>query len=411
MVKPFRRGLLAFLILLFTVTLLVYFVFFRDSYKPLHRLISGNIPKIADDLDTDSLIQCVRRQIAFLKKQDPGGVILLGNDTYDNRWLLHSMEEFLTKLREQPDSGKLNDFLRDKYICYQAGGRKDKRGREMLVTGYYEPVFDGSLTAAPGFVTPLYAPPKSLVTIPGQEGKAAQIGRLDDNNTFTHFWSRAEIETAGMLAGNELVFLKDPFDAFLLHVQGSGKIRLPDQSIRTVRFAGSNGLEYKSIGKLLVDEQKMELEEATVPAIRTYLDGHPEERQRILHHNPRFIFFTWGDAFGPRGSSGEVLTPGRSIAIDNSALPEGTLGYLVSRKPTLGADGRINGWKSMQRFVFPQDSGSAIKGTGRVDVFWGHGEYAEIAANHMKEPGKLYFLVKKGYPGLQPSAFSPLPSP
>lgn len=401
MAKPFRRGLLALSILLFAIALLVYFDFFRESYKPLHRLGQGDIPKIADDLDTDSLIECVRRQIAYLKKQDPARTIHLGNDSYDNRWLLHSQEEFLAKLTERPDSAELAGFLRNKYIFYQAGGRKDHRGRKMLVTGYYEPIFDGSLTAEPPFLTPLYTPPKSLVTVPGKDGKAAQTSRYDESNKLTPFWSRAKIESTGLLAGDELVFLKDPFDAFLLHVQGSGKIRLPDQSIRTVRFAGSNGLEYKSIGKLLVDEQKMSLEEATVPAIRAYLDRHPEERQRILHHNPRFIFFTWGDTLGPRGSSGEILTPGRSIAIDGSALPEGTLGYLVSRKPTLGADGRINGWDSLQRFVFPQDSGAAIKGTGRVDVFWGHGEYAEVAANHMKEPGKLYFLVKKGYPGPQ----------
>ncbi|OGR15866.1 MAG: hypothetical protein A2X81_13925 [Desulfobacterales bacterium GWB2_56_26] len=399
MATSLHRGLSAFLILLFTITLIVYFAFIRESYKPLHRLAPGDIPKIADDLDTESLIQCVRRQIASLKKQDPAKTILLDSDIYDNRWLLHSQEEFLAKLMERPDSGELERFLHDKFIFYQAGGRKDKRGRKMLVTGYYEPVFDGSLTAEPPFVTPLYALPKSLVTVPSQEGKAAQIGRYDESNTLTPFWNREEIETAGLLAGEELVFLKDPLDAFLLHVQGSGKIRLPDQSILSVRFAGSNGLEYKSIGKLLVDEQKMALEEVTVPAIRAYLERHPEERQRILHHNPRFIFFTWGDSLGPRGSSGEVLTPGRSIAIDGSALPEGTLGYLVSRKPTLGGDGRISDWKTMHRFVFPQDSGAAIKGTGRVDVFFGQGEYAEVAANHMKEPGKLYFLVKKGYPG------------
>lgn len=402
MAKPFNRGLLALSIVLFSFTLLLYFAFFRESYKPLHRLAPGDTPKVADDLDRESLIQCVRRQIAYLKKRDPAQTILFGNDIYDNRWLLNSQEEFLAKLLEQPDSDELAGFLSDKYIFYQAGGRKDKRGRKMLVTGYYEPVFDGSLTADPPFLTPLYAPPKSLVTVQGKNGEAAQIGRYDDSNKLTPFWSRAEIETTGLLAGEELVFLQDPFDAFLLHVQGSGKILLPDQSIRTVRFAGSNGREYKSIGKLLVDERKMALEEVTVPAIRAYLDQHPEELRRILHHNPRFIFFSWGDALGPRGSGGEILTPERSIAIDGSALPEGTLGYLVSRKPTLGADGRISGWKSLHRFVFPQDSGAAIKGTGRVDVFFGHGEYAEVAANHMKEPGKLYFLVKKGSPGQQP---------
>lgn len=401
MAKP-RRGHLAFLTLFLILAPLAYFTFFSEDYQPLYRLPPGDAPEIADDQDRDSLIDCVRRQIDALKGQDPAKTLLLGDDTYDYRWLLRSQEEFLAKLTEQPDAKELAAFLRDRFIFYQAGGRKDKRGRTMLVTGYYEPVFDGSLTGEPPFLTPLYGPPKSLVTIPGKDGSAAQYGRLDENNRLARFWSRAEIETAGPLKGEELVFLRDPFDAFLLHVQGSGKVRLPDQSIRSVRFAGSNGLEYRSIGKLLVDERKMTLEEATVPAIRAYLHRHPDERQRILHHNPRFIFFTWGDASGPRGSSGQVLTPGRSIAIDSSVLPEGTLGYLVSRRPTLGADGRICGWEPLHRLVLPQDSGAAIKGSGRVDVFWGSGEYAEAAAHHMKEPGKLFFLVKKGYPDLQP---------
>lgn len=401
MAKNLSRGLLTCLLLGLAAALGLYHAFFSDSYKPVHRLKSREIPRLADDLDHPSLIEGARRQLAFLQKQNPAKSISFGEDRYDIAWLLLSQEEFLAKLTGKPSAEELERFLLAEYIFYQAGGRKDKRGRKMLVTGYYEPVFEGSLTREPPFLTPLHAPPESLVAVQGPGGEK-RIGRYDGNNGFTRYWSREEIETKGLLTENELVFLQDPFDAFLLHVQGSGKIRLPDRSIRTVRFAGSNGLEYKSIGKLLVDEKEMALNEVTVPAIRAYLEQHPEERQRILHHNPRYIFFTWGDESGPRGSSGEILTPGRSIAMDGSALPEGTLGFLVSRKPVLGPDGRISDWTPLRRFVFPQDSGAAIKGTGRVDVFWGQGEYAEAAANHMKEPGKLFFLVKKGYPGLKP---------
>jgi membrane-bound lytic murein transglycosylase A len=391
------RLFVALTLIITTISSCSYFV--RESYQPLFRLGSNDMPSFADDMDMASLIQCCRRQIASLKKQDPGKSIAFGAESYNNRWLLFSLEEFLAKLEQQPQADELDRFLRDNFLLYQAGGRKDRGDRRMLVTGYYEPIFEGSLPGQPPFLTPLYTPPKSLVTIKGKEGQPDRIGRYDRNDRLIDYWSRAEIETAGLLAGNELVFLKDPFDAFLLHVQGSGRIRLTDNTTRSVRFAGSNGLQYNSIGKLLVDEQKMALEDVTIPAIRDYLSQHPEERQRILHHNPRFIFFHWGDSQGPRGSSGVELTAGRSVALDGSALPAGTLGYLVSRKPTLAADGTITGWKPLTRFVFPQDSGAAIKGTGRLDVFWGHGAYAETAANHMKEPGELYFLVKKGYPG------------
>ncbi len=371
----------------------------NDSHKSLYRVIAQDIPFFFDDMDIDSLIVSARHQAAYLHRQNPEKVITFGLDRYSNQWLLHSIQALLAKLEQRPDRKELNQFLHKNYLFYQAGGRTGQQDRRMLVTGYYEPVFAGSLIKKPPFLTPLYFPPKSLAVLSYVDGKS-KIGRYTQDNKFVSYWTRAEIENSNLLQGCELVYLKDPFDAFLLHVQGSGRIQLPDQSIRSVRFAGSNGLEYKSIGKLLVDENIMTLEEVSVPAIRSYLRRHPEQRQRILQHNPRFIFFNWGDALPPEGSSGEKLTPGRSIAMDTSALPDGTIGYLISRRPRVNGDGHISGWKSFSRFVFPQDSGAAIKGPGRVDIFWGTGEYAELAASHMKEEGKLYFLVKKGYPGI-----------
>lgn len=372
----------------------------RDTYQPLYRLAEVEGPVFADDLDIDSLIKSARHQVAYLQKKDPAQVIAFGADRYDNRWLLLSVQEFLAKLQLYPDNSELNRFFKDKYLVYQAGGRTKSQDRRMLVTGYYEPRFAGSLSKKPPFLTPIHALPKSLVIQSTADGRKI-IGRYNQDHTFVNFWSRAEIENRNLLHEDELAFLQDPFDAFLLHVQGSGQIQLPDKSIRSVRFSGSNGLAYKSIGKLLVDEKILTLEEANIPAIRAYLHDHPEQQQRILQQNPRFIFFSWGDTLPPKGSSGEPLTPGRSIAIDPSALPGGTIGYLASRRPVMAGNGTITGWTPLNRFVFPQDSGAAIKGTGRVDIFWGAGNYAEVAASHMKEEGTLFFLVKKGFPGVR----------
>jgi membrane-bound lytic murein transglycosylase A len=375
--------------------LLVYLFFLQESYQPLYRLRHSELPAFTDDMDRASLIECTRHQLSFLKKRGAEKGFYIGTEVYSNNWLLHSLEMFLEKLEQNPSQEELKRFLIDNYLVFQAGGRKDHDRRRMLVTGYYEPIFQGSLTQRSPFLTPIYSPPPSLITLPDDKGEL-QVGRYNPDNQFVAYWSRKEIETTfSLLLGNELAFLKDPFDAFLLHVQGSGKIQFPDQSIRAVRFAATNGHEYKSIGKLLVDEKAMTLETVTIPAIRTYLQQHPDQQQRILHHNPRFIFFNWGDDLGPVGSSGEVLTPGRSIAIDGAALPDGAIGYLVSRTPRVGGDGQIAGWRPLTRFVFPQDSGAAIKGTGRVDIFFGGGTDAEIAANFMKEDGKLYFLIKK----------------
>jgi len=396
MILKSRLIILNLLLLSACIVLVFYLFFARESYRPLHLLEARDVPFFFDDLDIDSLIESARSQEAYLERQDPLQQVNFADDSYDNGWLLLSLRQLLAELQHRPNHKRLNTFLQENYLVYQAGGRPQHRGRRMLVTGYYQPVFAGSLTRKPPYLTPIYSVPKSLVSLPQSDG-TTKIGRYNENNKLISFWSRAEIENDNLLQGCELVFLKDSFDAFLLHIQGSGKIRLPDGSLRSVRFAGSNGLPYKSIGKLLVEKNIMSLEDVTVPAIRAYLQAYPDRRQAILQHNPRFIFFSWGDPLSPRGSSGERLTPGRSIAIDQTTLPGGAIAYLVSRRPVAGDDGTISGWTKLNRLVFPQDSGAAIQGTGRVDLYWGSGDYAELAANHMKEEGKLYFLVKKGY--------------
>jgi len=279
--------------------LLIYLILIKESYQPLYRLRQIESPVFVDDMDRASLIECTRHHLSYLKKQNPAESISFGTETYSNSWLLHSLETFLEKLDQNPSPETLKRFLTDNYLVYQAGGRKDQGRRSMLVTGYYEPIFAGSLTRQTPFLTPIYSPPPSLITSLGSNGEL-QIGRYGHDHQLVAYWSRQEIETTcELLQGNELAFLKDPFDAFLLHVQGSGKIQFPDQSIWAVHFAGSNGLEYKSIGKLLVDEKAMALEDATIPAIRTYLQQHPDKQQRILHHNPRFIFLTGAMILAP----------------------------------------------------------------------------------------------------------------
>ena len=383
-----------FLVLLLIASAAWYLFFYRDSYKPLHHISQGKAPVFTDDMSYNSLLSAAQSHSGYLKNRDGFDHTAFGETNYSTDWLLESIHSFVGKIKENPAQEELHQFILENYDIYQAGGRDDKRKRQMLVTGYYEPLFDGSLSKNGPYIYPIYSPPQDLVNEKPRNGNPARIGRITDKG-FTSYWSRAEIETLNITQGYELVYLKDPFDAFLLHVQGSGRIRLPDNSVRTIQFAGSNGLEYNSIGKLLVDEKKMELTEVTVPAIRNYLKQHPGQLQKILHHNPRFIFFNWGNDLGPKGSSGAILTPGRSVAIDNSVLPDSAIGYLTTRKPEVNQQGEIIDWIPLNRFVFPQDSGAAIKGTGRVDLFWGHGYYAEMAAGHMKEDGELYFLVKK----------------
>jgi len=384
-----------FSILLLSLLLITGYLFFSlHPYKPLYRLTDAELPDFSDDMDSQSLLAAARSQIEFIENHGGNLQVFPADKTPSAEIILESLHDFTEKIEQNPTPDALRHFIIKNYDIYQAGGRQSKKERQMLVTGYYEPVFEGSLIRGKPYLYPIYSPPDDLVQQIDNNNKT-RTGRVV-NNVFHKYWNREEIEKLALLKGNELAWLKDPFDAFLLHIQGSGRIRLPDNSLKSVRYASSNGLEYKSIGKLLVDEKKMDLEEVTIPAIRSYLRDHPEDLLRILHHNPRFIFFNWGDTLGPRGSSGLVLTPGRSIAIDNTVLPNNVIGYLATTKPVMNREGEITGWTTLKRFVFPQDSGSAIEGAGRVDLFWGHGRYAELAANNMKEKGKLYFLVKKG---------------
>lgn len=391
--------LFALLLLLLAGATALLFFGPAEPHRPLHRLAQAKT--LVDDGDLGSLLAAAERQAAYLARQDPRATVFFDGDRYDNAWLLHSVDTLLDELRRAPDQQRLADFLKKNYTVYQAGGRAGKGDREMLVTGYYEPLLAGSLVRQPPYLYPIHRLPDALVRLPAENGET-RVGRYDQDGKPAPFWSRAEIEEQGLLEGEELLYLRDAFDAFLLHVQGSGRTRLPDGEVRAVHYAGSNGLTYNSIGKLFVDEGILPLAEVNIPAMRAYFATHPEEMARMLRHNPRYIFFAWGDDQGSRGSTGEVLTPGRSVAIDHDVLPGGGIAFLASRRPLFAEDGRVTGWTELRRLVFPQDSGSAIKGAGRVDLFWGSGDYAERAAGQMKEAGQLFFLVKKGAPANLP---------
>jgi membrane-bound lytic murein transglycosylase A len=358
-------------------------------------LTLSETPPIIDDFSKDSLNRALSFHLDYLKNlpdqtPTPDGLTAASKQDYIDSLLL-----FRKLIKESNSPAHLEYLIKNHFNVYQARGRSHRPFGEMLVTGYYEPLLEGRLHKNPPFIYPLYSPPTSLIQrkIPGSSKRIK--GRQDATGKFIPYWTRAEIETQGHAKGFELVYLKDPFEAFILHVQGSGKIRLKDGSIRSIHYASDNGRKYNSIGKLLVDMNKMELADVSTPSIHEYLQNHPEEQQRIFHHNKKFIFFKWEKENGPFGSLGKTLTPGRSIAVDSKILPMNMIAFLTTRRPVINAQGKVTGWKPFNRFVFPQDTGSAIKGSGRVDIFWGNGSEAEISAGVMKEKGSLYYLMKK----------------
>jgi membrane-bound lytic murein transglycosylase A len=255
-----------------------------------------------------------------------------------------------------------------------------------LLTSYYEPLFDASAQMRPGFEVPLYAPPDGL-------SEARRAGRP--------WFSRQEIDTnpqaRDALRGREVAYLADPIDALVLHIQGSGRVRItnPDGTTRVVRlaFAGSNEQPYQSVGRWLLDRGL--IKDASWQGIKAWIvstqQTNPRLVQEMLWSNPRYVFFreearSAADAdLGPRGAQGVPLTAGRSIAVDKDSIPYGTPVWLASAGP--------NG--NLQRLVFAQDTGSAIVGAVRADYFAGTGAEAGEFAGRMKQGLRLWVLWPK----------------
>lgn len=266
-------------------------------------------------------------------------------------------------------------------------------GRTGLITGYYEPILNGSLTRSARYRFPLHRRPDNLLTVdlgslyPELRGKTVR-GRLEGQRVVPYF-SRAEI-TAGKnpLAGQELLWVDDAVEAFVLQVQGSGRVRLEGSGEVAVGYADQNGHPYRAIGARLIERGALTREEVTLPRIRAWLAAHPEEAEALLHSNPSYVFFTQRTATneGPLGSQGVALSAGRSIAVDASWIPLGTPVWLDTTLP----DGQ-----RYQRLVIAQDTGGAIKGAVRADIFFGQGAEAGQLAGEMKHPGRLTVLVPK----------------
>jgi membrane-bound lytic murein transglycosylase A len=364
------------------------------SRKPLVAIAIESAPLFTDDLDLDSLHQAVKANIDYLDKQPPEKTILIANHSFPLSRLKYSLEHFQEILTTQPGSEELDRLVKQDYDIFQATGTQGfNPGRKMLITGYFQPVFEGSISRQDPFLYPLYTIPSDLIRTKNNNETGQTYSRLEQNKKIP-YWTRREIETENKAAGHELVWLKDPFDAFVLHVQGSGLIRLQDGTVRGVHYAAKNGHTYRSIGKYMVKTGRISLKEASLETIRHYIATHPEERDKILYHNPSFIFFDWTKTHGAIGNLGKELTAGRSIAVDQGCFPAGGLAFLLSRRPTKTYDQQIT-WNPMRRFVLVQDTGSAIRGAGRVDLFWGTGIKAGFEAGQMKEKGTLYFLIIK----------------
>jgi membrane-bound lytic murein transglycosylase A len=244
-----------------------------------------------------------------------------------------------------------------------------------LVTGYYEPLLRGARTRHGPYQYPLYRWPSGY-----RSGAALP--------------ERAQLERSGVLDGNELAWVDDPIEAFFLQVQGSGRIVMDDGSVMRAGFGGTNNQPYKSVGRWLLDRGELTPAQATMQGIKAWARANPTRVDALLDTNPRFVFFKEmpsveaapsGGADGPIGALGVPLTPERSIAVDPASISLGTPVFLQTTRPLTNTP--------MNRLVFAQDTGSAIKGGVRADYFWGLGDDAGELAGKMKQTGRMWLLL------------------
>jgi peptidoglycan lytic transglycosylase A len=364
----------------------------------LERISSSSYPEFLDDMTYNGLENSILQSLSYLNKIPAGRQFTFGEDQYNTEHMIKSLQHFLAYIQTRPSRQSLKEFIQSDYRIYRSVGR-DGKG-EVLYTGYYEPLLKGSLVRSEQYQFPIYTRPLDLITIDlslFHEKFSGEkiIGRYTEQSVVPYY-DRSEIETEGALEGKAevLAWAKDPIDVFFLQIQGSGKVQLENGEIFNVHYQTTNGRPYRSIGKLLIDEEKISVAEMSMQKIREYLHNHPDEIDAVFNYNPSYVFFKI-EPNGPLGNINVKLTPGRSIALDRRIFPPAALAFIETEKPLIDDTGKIQSWLRFSRFALNQDTGGAIKGPGRADLFWGNGPYAEIAAGHLKHIGTLYFLVLK----------------
>lgn len=264
-----------------------------------------------------------------------------------------------------------------------------------LLTGYYEPWLEASLTPGGRYLYPLYGVPEDLKTVDlgtfHYRWKGESLVYQMGEDGIEPYHDREAIDGAGALSGkgHEVAWAKDPVDIFFLQIQGSGRLNLPDGSAKHILYAGKNGHKYVSLGRLLIDRGHVPKEEMSMQRIREFMNANPYTAQKLMFENPSYVFFNLSDE-GPFGSINSILTPRVSVAVDRTMIP---LGSVLALKTAL-MDYEKGEAESFMSLVLAQDTGGAIKGT-RMDLFCGSGEEAENLAGHLQEESEVFMLVSK----------------
>lgn len=292
-----------------------------------------------------------------------------------------SLDRFRELVVSSTTPSQLQESVKREFVFYKSIG-KDGKGT-VAFTGYFEPTYAASRTPNSEYRYPLYRLPPNIGSWPKPHPTRLELEGAD-----------ALQGSTGLLRGLELVWLRDRFQAFLVHVQGSAKLLLTDGSVMTVGFAGKTDRGYTGVGRELVRDGKFTLEQLTLPKLTEYFTNFPADMNKYLPKNQSFVFFRDTNGTPATGSIGVPVTAERSIATDKSLMPPGALALISTKLPYPNAAGGLE-QREVNRYVLDQDTGGAIKGAGRVDVFMGTGNLAGDRAGHINSTGELYYPLLK----------------
>lgn len=309
----------------------------------------------------------------------------VGNRSITHADQVAALERLSEILQTAESPNELSARLIEEFEFFRSVGWDGYSG-EVLFTGYYTPEFRGSLTPTAEFRYPLYRKPSDLVVENG-----VPRGRRTRDGALVPYYTRREIDENQLLAGGELVYLADPFEAFIVHVQGSASIQLTDGSWLHVGYAGKTDRPYSSVRAQLVNQNLIEAEEASLYTMREFFEDHPD-RLDLLYTNESYVFFTERDEPGPAGSLGVEVTTLHTIATDKQIFPRG--GPVIVRTHLPQIDPRTGESVDIPHtgLYFDQDTGGAIRSAGRADLYLGRGASAEKIAGYTRHEGELYYL-------------------
>ncbi|MBI2568622.1 MAG: MltA domain-containing protein [Candidatus Schekmanbacteria bacterium] len=371
----------------------------RTQRSPLALVPGSTVTLQASDIDLEQFSTALSRHRAALAADLAAGEDrphAFGAASVAASELLRVQEELAGLTQQAPSADELVRRTLERFELHRFAGQNG-RG-DVLLTGYYLPELAASDHPDDTHRFPLYGIPTDLhqvdlgVFSSDLAGKRITYRVLADG-TIAPYHERSAIDSGNALAGRglEIAWVDDAISRFFLMIQGSGILRYAGGTTRNVNYAAQNGRPYEAIGKLLIREGRIAREDMSMQAIRRYLSAHPEEQERIFATNPSYVFFTLADG-GPYGASQVALTPGVSLAVDRKVVPQGTV--VLAALPILRFDaaGAIAAVGQVLRLMIVQDTGGAIRGPGRADIYFGSGAEAEQHAGHLRHDGQLYAL-------------------